>query len=210
MTVNDDSHNETDSDDSEVTVWLAKIKEQPEQALEKIWKKYYKHLITYARKKLDNVPKRRFDEDDIVSSVLESFFAGVQRDRFPRLNDRNDLWKILVVMISRKTAQNIRSEMAEKRGGGDVRGESVFLTADSIEGGLDMFSSPTERFAEILTLEMQERLVNLGDESLRQIAVMKLKGYTNTEIADELDVVERTVERKLKRIRTVWQSDFQR
>jgi len=209
MTAND-SRNETDSDDSDVTVWLAQIKEEPEQALEKIWKKYYKHLITYARKKLDKVPKRRFDEDDIVSSVLESFFAGVQRDRFPRLNDRNDLWKILVVMTSRKTAQNIRSEMAEKRGGGDVRGESVFLTADSIDGGLDMFSSPTERFAEILTLEMQERLVNLGDESLRRIAVMKLKGYTNAEIADELDVVERTVERKLERIRTIWQSDFQR
>jgi IS30 family transposase len=41
----------------------------------------------------------------------------------------------------------------------------------------------------------------LDDESLRRIASLKLAGYTNSEIAQQLAVVERTVERKLGRIR---------
>ena len=190
-------------DDSDVTVWLNKMKEEPDQSLEKIWNKYYKHLITFARKKLGNAPRRNFDEDDIVSSVLESFFDGVQQDRFPKLNDRTDLWKILLTMTARKTAQNIRSEMAEKRGGGDVRGESVFSGSSS--AGIDKFQSPTEKFAEDLTFEMKERLAELGDEVLQSVAIMKLQGYTNAEIASEMEVVERTIERKLERIREIWQ-----
>ena len=209
LMTNDNGKPETDANDSDVTMWLHQFKDTPEESLEKIWNKYYRHLITYARKRLVNVPKRKFDEDDIVSSVLESFFDGVQRDRFPRLNDRTDLWKILLVMTARKTAQNIRSELAEKRGGGDVRGESVFLSNGSSAGGLDTYSSPTERFAHGLSLEMQEQLAGLGDESLREIAVRKLQGYTNSEIANELDCAERTIERKLERIRGMWQTDTQ-
>lgn len=40
---------------------------------------------------------------------------------------------------------------------------------------------------------------------LRRIALFKLEGYTNKEIAHELDnCTECTIERKLARIRTKW------
>jgi DNA-directed RNA polymerase specialized sigma24 family protein len=44
----------------------------------------------------------------------------------------------------------------------------------------------------------------LDDDSLRQIARLKLEGYTNEEIAERLGIVERTVERRLNRIRRQW------
>ena len=47
----------------------------------------------------------------------------------------------------------------------------------------------------------------LPDESLRCIATLKLRNYTNAEIADQLDIVERTVERKLSTIRQIWEEE---
>ena len=45
-----------------------------------------------------------------------------------------------------------------------------------------------------------------GDPQLRQIALWRLEGYTNREIADRLDCTERSVERRLERIRSKWMS----
>ena len=47
----------------------------------------------------------------------------------------------------------------------------------------------------------------LADESLRQIAQLKLEGYTNEEIAAKLDCATRTIERKLERIRAIWSQE---
>ena len=54
--------------------------------------------------------------------------------------------------------------------------------------------------------EMDGLLARLEDDELRTIAMMKLEGSTNQEIADHLDVTERTVERKVKKIRDAWSS----
>ena len=43
-----------------------------------------------------------------------------------------------------------------------------------------------------------------ADPVLRRVALLKLEGYTNPEIATELGITARTVERKLDRIRARW------
>ncbi len=48
----------------------------------------------------------------------------------------------------------------------------------------------------------------LGDEQLRRIAVWKMEGYTNREIADRLGCVIETVERRLRLIRSLWQHEM--
>ena len=53
------------------------------------------------------------------------------------------------------------------------------------------------------------RLLELLDEpELRQIALWKVEGYTNEEIAARLDCVPRTVERKVRRIRLLWNHEL--
>ena len=64
-----------------------------------------------------------------------------------------------------------------------------------------------EKIAEALTrmAEQMENLLNaLGDDTLRRIALAKLEGFNNQEIAEQMDMGMRTVERKLRLIRTVW------
>jgi DNA-directed RNA polymerase specialized sigma24 family protein len=45
----------------------------------------------------------------------------------------------------------------------------------------------------------------LNEPALRTVALWKMEGYTNLEIADRLACVETTVERKLQRIRKLWE-----
>ena len=55
-----------------------------------------------------------------------------------------------------------------------------------------------------LDVRCQELLELLPDESLQHVAVRKLEGYSNREIAVELGIALRSVERKLQCIRTIW------
>jgi DNA-directed RNA polymerase specialized sigma24 family protein len=69
-------------------------------------------------------------------------------------------------------------------------------------------SEPTPSEAVVLTEELEKRLAVLP-EDLRRIALWKLEGFTNEEIAgaDKLNCSERTVERKLNLIRQKWEQE---
>ena len=128
--------------------------------------------------------------------------------RFPELANRDNLWRLLVVMTARKTINYIHHERRQKRGGGTVRGDSIMPLSDSDSSppGFDRFMAdePTPEFTAQVTEEAEQRLQSLGDETLRSIAIWKMEGYTNAEIAEMLSCTPRTVERKLQTIRTNW------
>ena len=48
------------------------------------------------------------------------------------------------------------------------------------------------------------RVRTLEDGSLQKLALLKLQGYSNGEIAAQFGLTERSVERKLGRIRKIW------
>jgi len=55
--------------------------------------------------------------------------------------------------------------------------------------------------------EVRHLFDSLPDESLRLIALLRLEGYTNEEIASSLDCAARSVHRKLERIRLLWSQE---
>jgi RNA polymerase sigma-70 factor (ECF subfamily) len=65
---------------------------------------------------------------------------------------------------------------------------------------------PTPAFAIEVSEQLEQLLQSLGDRALRQIALLKLEGCTNREIAERLSVSLRSVERRLALIRGVWQA----
>lgn len=193
-------------DTNEVTIWLQRLNEQPDEAMHRLWQTYYTKLVTYARNKLRAMPRRSSDEEDVAVSAINSFFQAAQQQRFPQLNDREDLWRILLTITSRKAMHAIRDSQAQKRGAGTVRGESVFVNASDNGGhGIDVSAEPTEAFGNLFATELLEQLDRLGDDRLREIAAKKLEGYSNADIAEQLGVAVRTIERKLGRIRACWE-----
>src|SRR5262249_61272453 len=77
--------------------------------------------------RLHGARKRAADESDVVQSSFDSFFRAAEQGRFPRLTDRNDLWRLLVVITARKAIDLVQREKSLKNGGGKLAGESALL-----------------------------------------------------------------------------------
>jgi len=144
------------------------------------------------------------DEEDVVQSAFHSFFRGVTRGRFPQLEDRDNLWRLLVVITARKALDQVARERSQKRGGGTGRdGSRISPEADPAVEQI-VGDEPTPEFAAQVAEEYQRLLDRLPEDSLRQVAVWKMEGLTNDEIAGRLDCSKRTVARKLETIRIIW------
>lgn len=197
--------------DDEVTQWLDGLARGDNLAVQEIWQQYCDRLVRLARRKLGDSNRRMADEEDVALSAFHSFCRGAAAGRFPQLDDRHDLWKLLVTITARKAAAQLRRGHRQKRGGGMVRGESVFVRDTSSERamGIDQVlgQEPTPELAALVSEECEQLMNRLEDESLRRVALLKLEGYSNEEIAQQLDCAPRTVERKLARIRSAWSTE---
>ena len=196
------------STEGSVTHWLGAIKNGEAVAAQKLWEAYFRRLVALARQRLGNTPRRAADEEDVALSALNSFFEGIANGRFPQLNDRDDLWRLLVHITARKAVDQINHERRKKRRPDSV--VQVWADADlddsEGEGGLAQIvgNEPTPEFAAQVTEEMERLLQSLSSSELRSVAVWKMDGYSNAEIAQKLNCVERSVERKLNLIRNRW------
>lgn len=194
----------------EVSSWVLHLANGNEEVSRKIWDEYFGKLVRLARRKLDGMPLRDVDEEDVALSAMNSFYQGMTQKKFENLKNREDLWKLLVTITARKATAKLRRHYAQKRGGGGIRGESVFQHDNNLFDGRDagignvLGTEPTPELAMDVAENCQEMLDKLGDETLRTIALMTLEGYRTEEIASHLGCVRRTVERKLERIREIW------
>jgi DNA-directed RNA polymerase specialized sigma24 family protein len=147
------------------------------------------------------------DEEDATISALESFFVRVKQGEFPQLTDSTGLWPLLARITVCKAIRQVERESAVKRGGSHVVRESDMAPngAGSVADlAAIVDATPTAALHYQLNEEAERLLGVLNDETLRRIAILKLEGYENTEIADKLGFGLRSVERKLARIRTLW------
>ena len=101
-----------------VTHWIGQLRAGDQVAAQHLWEGYFRRLVGLARGKLQSLPCRAADEEDVALSAFASFCHGVERGRFPQLADRDDLWRLLVTITARKALHLARDERSQKRGGG--------------------------------------------------------------------------------------------
>jgi DNA-directed RNA polymerase specialized sigma24 family protein len=197
-------------DRGSITRWIGELQAGADSAAQGLWERYFQALVHLARARLRAAPRAAADEEDVALSAFDSFCAGAARGRFPRLADRDDLWRVLVTITARKAADLAKHERRQKRGGGRVRDEAGFAggTHPGGVGGLDQVAGgePTPEFAASVAEECRRLLDALGDEALRRIALRRMEGYTAEEIAAQLDCSVRTVTNKLKLVRLKWEA----
>src|SRR5262245_25895593 len=191
-----------------VTRWVTALKGGDAAAAQPLWERYHRQLVSLARNKLRTARRRAADEEDVVQNAFHSFFLGVARGRFPQLNDRDNLWRLLVVITARKALDQLAHEHSQRQGGGTLQGETRIFP---VSGPWDptaiervVGDEPTPEFAVQVAEEYQRLLDLLDDATLRQVAVWKMEGFTKDEIAQRLDCSRRTVARKLETIRIIW------
>jgi RNA polymerase sigma factor (sigma-70 family) len=189
-------------DDGSVTFWIEGLKDGDADAVQELWQRYFTTLVRLARAALRDARRAVVDEEDIALSAFDSFCAGVAEGRFPRLDDRDNLWRILVTITRRKVLDQVERQRRQKRGGPGTAGRDQAqapLALDEITS-----PQPSPEFAAMVADECRRLLARLADERQRQIAVLRMEGYTNEEIAQQLGCGLRSVVRKLDLIRKTW------
>jgi DNA-directed RNA polymerase specialized sigma24 family protein len=192
-----------------ITDLLGRLKVGDRAAAQDLWEAYCWRLVGLARKKLRGAPRRAADEEDVALCAFDSFCRGAERGRFPQLRDREELWQVLIVLTARKASNQVRRERRHKRGGGKVRGDSALAGPGQEAAGFDQLAgtAPAPAFAAEVADEVRRLLAGLGDAGLRSLALLKMEGFTNKQIAARLDCAESTVERRLALIRKRWRRE---
>jgi RNA polymerase sigma factor (sigma-70 family) len=198
-------------DSSSISRWIVGLKEGEAVAIQQLWDRYSARLTELAQQRLQGVSKRVADEDDIAQSVFHSLCRGAAAGRLEKVNGRDDLWWLLLSITRMKVIDHIRREMAEKRGAGRVIAETE-LQGDASQSqafSLDdlIGHEPTPEFLAILEEEHRRLIELLPDERLKKIANARIEGYTNDEVAVDLKISRRSVERKLQLIRSRWEQE---
>ncbi|HEX8201974.1 MAG TPA: ECF-type sigma factor [Isosphaeraceae bacterium] len=198
-------------DEGSVTRWIRDLRDghDIDAASRELWRRYFDQLVRRARARLRAAPRGPADEEDVALSAFDSVCRGIAAGRFADLGGRDDLWRLLVAITVRKAVNQIKHEHRRKRGGGRVVGEDAREGADP-DGDTwaqVLGREPDPSLAAMMVEECQRLLDGLRDDSLRRVALLKMEGYGNEEIARVQDCGLRTVERKLGVIRATWLAD---
>ncbi|RMF39537.1 MAG: hypothetical protein D6753_13600 [Planctomycetota bacterium] len=190
-----------------VSQWVELVKtEDHSLAAQRLYERYVAALLRATRNLARGMPRSFIDEEDLVQEAFGHFFAGIRRQRFPRLNDRDDVWQILIMLAHRRAVEACRYLRAQRRTTARVECTAGTNRCDGhsreIHSVVSRESSPYI-LAELAD-EVQFRLDQLNDPQLRRLALMKIHGHTHLEIAERLDCSVRTVERKIRVIKKIW------
>jgi DNA-directed RNA polymerase specialized sigma24 family protein len=196
-----------------ITGWIAGMKAGDLAAAQPLWERYFARMVIQARGRLRTSGWRgrdaASDEEDAALSAFDSLCVGLVRGQFPQLADRDDLWRLLVVITTRKVRAQTRRQLRQKRGGGKVQPACDVDEPDTDDDLLvrAVGSEPTPEFAAMVAEQYRVLLDRLGDDVLRKVAVLRMEGYTTDAVADQLGCSRRTVARQLALIRRILASN---
>jgi DNA-directed RNA polymerase specialized sigma24 family protein len=183
------------TDQETISQWLDQLKQGDDQAVRELWDRFQKRQVGLARKLLGDAPRGAADEEDVALSAFNSFCIRAADGKFPALEDRGDLWKILATITVRKASRLARRERRRQ-------GSKDLLDVANVSD-----DGPSPEFDLISKQEVQRLFDLLGDDLLRQVAYRKLEGESNAEIAAGIGKSVPTVERKLRAIRELWSAE---
>ncbi|MDA1049161.1 MAG: ECF-type sigma factor [Planctomycetota bacterium] len=92
----------------------ARLTEGSQAASAEVFERYARRIIGLARRRLDERLQGKEEPDDILQSVLRSFFVR-QRDGKFDLNNWDGLWALLATITARKCNRRLEYWNAEKR-----------------------------------------------------------------------------------------------
>jgi DNA-directed RNA polymerase specialized sigma24 family protein len=206
------------SDSGSISGWIDALRNGDPEAPNVIWRLYFVRLVRLAERRLGSAPHQAVeDAEDAALSAFRVFYNGVDHGRFQQLRDRVDLWQLLTAItinkvLSQKQRHGRRKRIAvdavarmpgasrveDRREKNDDLGSPIRTLPDAFD------KEPTPESAAVIEEQLQILLASLKDETLEQIAVWRMEGLSNAEIATRRGCTVRTIERKLERIRAIW------
>ena len=191
-----------------ITLMLSSLRDNDDEAINALWRTWFNRLKRFARRRMKTVPGQAYDEEDAAQSALVSFCAGLEKGKYEGLSDFDSLSRLLITITARKVATRRSYKLTQKRGGGRVLLESAL----SVGGGDAAASyyneaaagSPGPDVISEFADECESLVARLSDDTLKAILLARLEGFSTAEIAEQLSIDIRNVERRLVKIRDTW------
>jgi RNA polymerase sigma-70 factor (ECF subfamily) len=185
-------------DTSQARVLLERWKDGDEDAARELFQLYEDRLLNLARQRISQRFGGRLDPEDVVQSVFRTFFKRTRDGKF-HIEKSDDLWKLLARITVHKTFRQIAFHQAAKRNvnlekcqGGDPQDHVLTL--------LDR--GPTPQMANQFVDQVEHFLKQLRPEH-RQILELRMQGYKDVEIAQKVNVSDRTIRRVMEQVRSL-------
>ncbi len=190
---------------------MARLQAQDNTAAQLVFQRYAERLVELARHNLQPLMRSKVDPEDVLQSVLQSFFVRQRTGEFADVETWERLWKVLVTITLRKCGRRTDYFFADRRDVHREMGQMPEARADeSNESGWDaLLADPTAAEAAKLTETLEALMSRLGREDRswgeqnRQILALRLQGYEPPEISAQLGCAERTVFRVMKRAKEI-------
>ena len=193
--------------DESFQILVDEIRSGDDDAVARLWDEFFPRVLGLAAKRLEGQRARQAGEEDVALIVIESVVAAIRKGRIRKLDNRDDLWRLLAAMTRRKVIDLVRYN-----GVRDQVGESVLNhpgDSDSIHVGLARLAQgdlPPD-VAVAIEGECQRLLDLLPKQAYREVAMMRVSGFTVREIAQQRGCHVTTIERQLQIIRKCWQKE---
>lgn len=189
------------NDPSSISEWISHFRESGDEvAALKLWDRMHPRIRDLSRRWITRIGVPvPFDEDDVTISVFATFCDRLRAGQLPDLNDRDGLWRLLILMTARKANDHAKIALAQKRSNG-VENPDVGLHTIS-----ELRDTQQEPSIEVMMEEQcQAMLKSLGDPALEAVVLFKLEGYSNVEIAEKMKYSRRTIQRMLELVKDIW------
>ena len=198
-----------------VSILISKVKEGDEDSVRELWNRYSGALVRSAQTRISKQVAAKVDSEDLAQSVFFAFYRGAVEDKFDQLNDRAGFWTLVLAITRRKAVDRIRNLTAAKRGGVAAMRASQEAVGESVANIVDR--APSREVDPQVEVECEDLLESLKQQldiedasgMLTRVAMSRIAGLSVKEIAAELDRTERTVERKLSLIRSLWSESIE-
>ncbi len=194
-----------------VTKWIEELRDGDSPVHPEVWRRYFAKLAHFVDYGFPKSSVRAMDGEDVASAVLETVCRKVADGSFPELRVRSDLWNVLLTVAKRKLVNQTRLETRQKRGGGRVLLETDIGVFQSSVFSMDEIADKEPTLDSAIALhDTCNYLIEvvLREEKTKDVARLKLEGMTNAEIAAQMGITIRTVERKIKLIRSLWAEEL--
>ena len=186
-----------------VTRLIGMLKGGDREAAQRLWEAYF-GASSLARARLRGVPTLRRRRGGRGAQRLRQLLPPRRGGPLPPAGGPR---RPLAAPVRHHRAQGPEPGAHERRA---ARGRGRVLSLSDLaapEVDRLLGAGPTPELAAQMTEECRRLLDALGDETLRSVALWKMEGYTDAEIAGRLGCIRQTVGRKLKLIRDLWSEE---
>lgn len=189
-------------EDSSITQWLQRLRSGESDAARQIWNRYYPRIVRFAELHLEKNADHAVDGEDVAQSAFRTVYLAVMDGKYPNIDDRNNLWRLLLVATLNRVRRHYRDIHALKR--------SVDKLASKPVTGRKMLMELSGPAAEAELADLVETLLRHLDQEdptgeLRQIALLQLEQHSATAIAQRLQKRKTYVLQRIRWVRILWE-----